>query len=95
MSHFDASPSQLCFSLKVSLNGKCCLCMLQLCHAVTPVLAGRADWREEREEEEVSCGEEEGEVNNRQIVSALWLKDGCSKPLGVSSLARPSVRVGP
>lgn len=69
--------------------------MLQLCHAVTPVLAGRADWREEQEEEEVSCGEEEGEVNNRQIVSALWLKDGCSKPLGVSSLARSSVGVGP
>lgn len=44
MSHFDASPSQLCFSLKVSLNGKCCLCMLQLCHAVTPMLAGLADW---------------------------------------------------
>lgn len=59
MSHFDASPSQLCFSLKVSLNGKCCLCMLQLCHAVTPMLAGRADWRQE-EEEEVSCGRKKG-----------------------------------
>lgn len=81
MSHFDASPSQLCFSLKVSLNGKCCLCMLQLCHAVTPALAGFADWWG-GQEEEVSGGEElgrkaggtwGGEVNNRQIVSASRL----------------------
>lgn len=39
------------------------------------MLAGRADWRQE--EEEVSCGEEEGgrtwggEVNNREIVLAM------------------------
>lgn len=34
-----------------------------------------------------------GEVNSRQIVSALWLKDGCSKALSVSSQAGPCVRV--
>lgn len=52
--------------------------MLQLCHAVTPMLAGLADWRRGgggqlwggigAEEEGGGCGV--GEVNNRQIVSA-------------------------
>lgn len=58
--------------------------MLQLCHAVTPALAGSADWWG-GQEEEVSGGEElgrkaggggttwGGEVNSRQIVSASWL----------------------
>lgn len=96
VSHFDASPSQLCFSLKVSLNGKCCLCMLQLCHAVTPMLAGRADWRRGAGGGGGGqCGEEEGEgvgwggkqqTNSFSFVLEEWL---LQKPLGVSSQARP------